>query len=105
MLEAIFIDACLTQSILVILYAAITVKMLRTTRLDFILVIAALLSVSCVTWISVCYCKWQEAHSNGQGYRSAASILWFINLISYDFALWMFAMRYWVLSKVLGLIV
>jgi hypothetical protein len=87
-----------TQSILIVLYAGITVKMLRTTRLNFILVIAALLSVSCVTWIFVCYCKLHELKLLG-------SLLWFANLISYDFALWMFTMRYWVLSKVLGLIV
>ncbi len=116
--KILLIDASITQSILVVLYLATIIRMLCTSRLNFLIFINILLALSCVTWVIICYLRYQLTiiSINETGYCSDLTqpilskcrkmlawfgILTFFNLICYNYAIWLFAMRYWALSKTL----
>lgn len=52
---AVFYEACFTQGILVLLYLYTIIRMLLTKRLNFVMGIAMLLLISCVTWPIECW--------------------------------------------------
>lgn len=53
--KQIMIDACITQSILIVLYGLIIVRMCIYHNLKFILCLCLLLMSTCVTWIFINY--------------------------------------------------
>lgn len=63
----VFIESCITQGILVVLYLATLVRMCVTVRLDFVFAIAILLMVSCITWPCECYLQFHQIKDTADG--------------------------------------
>jgi hypothetical protein len=63
--KKVFYEACITQSILFILYMATIARQIKGVRLNFVIGISALLASTCVTWILECrsqYLYLRETH-------------------------------------------
>lgn len=54
----IFVDACWTQSILLVLYFITILRILFTVRVKFVLGLSILLQSTCITWIFECWFKY-----------------------------------------------
>lgn len=50
-----FVDACCTQSVLIVLYLITFVRMFKESWLNFVAAISLLLMISCVSWIFMTY--------------------------------------------------
>jgi len=56
-----FIDASVTQSVLLVLYLGTWIRMRITARILFVEVLIVLLAISCFTWIMVTHYKYEYA--------------------------------------------
>ena len=56
-----FIDASVTQSVLLVLYLGTWIRMRITARILFVEVLIVLLATSCFTWIMVTHYKYEYA--------------------------------------------
>ncbi len=113
--DDIFIDACITQSILIVLYLVTLTRMRYTARLTFVIVLVVLLTISCITWIIVAHYAYQYAKVKNldlscnmqSGLAKSYCVRYFIynaiNVISFNIACWIFAARYWIFSHLLKL--
>lgn len=85
-----------------------------TVRLNFVVGIAALLASTCVTWVIECYLKFKYVETTGgdtpcisqsndlaKTYCTWFTVLQTANMSCYNAGMWLFAMRYWTLSKIL----
>ena len=109
----IFIEACITQSALILFFAFTIYRSYKRARLDFVVSISALLMVSALSWILECRTNvkfyetdWQ-ANTSCHEQKSADTrhlcrvYLWWeaVNTCSFNNAIWLFAIRYWLLAK------
>lgn len=83
-------------------------------RLNFVVGIALLLATTCVTWTIECYLKYLYVSQTGaddpcysqedtlaKSYCTWFTIFEIANMVCYNVGMWLFAMRYWTLSKIL----
>lgn len=54
-----FIDASVTQSVLLVLYLGTWIRMKMVARVMFVEVLIVLLAISCLTWIMVTHYKYE----------------------------------------------
>ena len=110
----IFHEAIATQSILFLFYVATIIRQHLSAKLDFVLYLALLLASTCLTWIFECWLKYLYLATVGEdtpcyltkGQQGHGYCLWFsifqmLNVVCYNTAIWMFAIRYWALSQIL----
>ena len=112
----VYIDALITQGVLIVLYLITLYRLIFRDRLNFLIMLTGLLLCSCVTWILYCKLKLSFAQSNstldcdspcktsnnnecfdGTQCFYQASVL-FLNDVSFNFALFFFVLKYWNLS-------
>lgn len=113
----VFIEACVTQGVLFILYLITCLRMIKEVKINFVLSISILLMISCVGWPTECWLQWKfitftdnefincsdYVHTDSEVYTYC---MWYTfvswtNMISYNVGIWLFAMRYWTLSLIL----
>ena len=110
----IFVDACITQSILVCLEIATIIRTHLTRSIPLVTLLTSLLLVSSITWPVCTYLLWQyyieadltlSCHMQVSE-RAKNLCLWYsmismANIISFNACFWIFAMRYWILARAL----
>ena len=109
-----FIDACVTQSVLLLLYTATWIRMRVTARIVFVEALIFLLALSCITWIIVTHFAYEYAMvkdltqscSAQEGIAKDYCVQYFffsaLNISSFNSAVWIFASRYWIFSHLLS---
>ena len=95
-LFVLFVEACVTQSILALLYALTIVRMyyLKST-MNFVLFCCVLLISAALCWIVVCGLGYDlSAHDSAKILRLQIFFT-FVNNVTFASAIWLFAMRFW----------
>jgi hypothetical protein len=111
------LEACLTQSILVVLYLIPLVRTLVTKRQNFVVLVCVLMILASLTWIWETHLKLRFVESSKGIYYdgdcisnadseehklcSWITISYLFNVLSYNTAGWFFAVKYWTLSQML----
>lgn len=123
--KAEFVNACISQSILIVLYMFTLARMFYTPggRLNFVIMVTVLLMISCFTWIfytwliyriqmtagnNAGYCK-SFLETNSYNLTALKQCSWsifvlFVNTTSYNIGIWLFTMRFWTLARLLKLV-
>ena len=89
--KSLFVEACVTQSILALLYALTIVRMyyLKST-MNFVLFCCVLLITAALCWIVVCGLAY-----NNDSVKILQIFFAFVNNVTFASAIWLFAMRFW----------
>lgn len=109
----IFTEACITQTILIVLFLLTILRAFMRAKLNFIITICALLAITALSWIFECRTnvKYFEtsfepdtschAQQNAETRRLCRVYLFWeaVNTCSFNIAIWLFAIRYWLLAK------
>lgn len=115
---SIFIDACCTQTPLFIFYMLTVWRTWYSkVQLNFVFGTGLLLGTTCLTWIVECYLKYkylvttdgvdtpcyQQTNDLAHSQCTWFTLFQIANMVCYNCGMWLFAMRYWTLSKILAI--
>lgn len=119
---ALFILACVTQPVLIVLYISTIVRMLVTPggRLNFVIMVAVLLTLSNIAWIFYTWLIYEGFVINftqcnelacreqtGLSHQNCSLTLFalILNNLFFNTGIWLFTMQFWILSRSLKLMI